>query len=208
MAVTELHAFAIIAETHMDQRRRADGYQRKRLLNTRSRFESEVCCEAHPRVDRVIALKLSSRNAFNSDRILTKMCFWGLWGLAMVEHIFNHGFPESDWQAAKQQAIQILKDRASRNANPTISYSELTREIKSLQLDPHGTHLTHLLDEISREEHEAGHGMLTVLVVQKETGSPGPGFFKLAKSLGYKFKDDLVFLTEEHRRVTERYKKQ
>lgn len=115
---------------------------------------------------------------------------------------FNHGFPESDWQKTKSEALNILRKQALQSSNPTITYSDLTKAITAISLDPHGTHLTHLLDEISRDEHAAGRGMLTALVVLKETGSPGPGFFKLAKQLGYKFSDELAFWLSELKRVT------
>ena len=66
-----------------------------------------------------------------------------------------------------------------------IAYSELARRIISCSLEPHGQPLADLLGEISIEEDRAGRGMLSVVVVHK-TGDqkPGPGFFKLAQSLG------------------------
>jgi hypothetical protein len=51
-----------------------------------------------------------------------------------------------------------------------------------------------MLGEVSTNEHRAGRGMLSVLVVHK-TGDmrPGPGFFDLARKLGYAFKDEDAF---------------
>jgi hypothetical protein len=44
--------------------------------------------------------------------------------------------------------------------------------------------MAEILDEISTFEHEHGHPLLSVLVVQSETGRPGKGFYKLARRLG------------------------
>ncbi len=41
----------------------------------------------------------------------------------------------------------------------------------------------HMLGEISQNEHAQGRPMLSALVV-RTSGSPGPGFFKLARDLG------------------------
>ena len=44
-----------------------------------------------------------------------------------------------------------------------------------------------MLDEVSTEEFDGGRGMLSVVVVHKYGDmEPGPGFFKLAESLGLK----------------------
>jgi len=41
-----------------------------------------------------------------------------------------------------------------------------------------------ILDEISLLEHEQGRPLLSVVVVQVETGRPGKGFYRLATNLG------------------------
>jgi hypothetical protein len=49
-----------------------------------------------------------------------------------------------------------------------------------------------VLDEISTFEHRQGRPLLSVVVVQAETGRPGKGFYKLANRLGlYSGKSDL-----------------
>lgn len=59
-----------------------------------------------------------------------------------------------------------------------------------------------MLGEISTEEHEAGRGLLTVVVVHKAGDQkPGPGFFKLAQSLGCNTTDRVQFWTNELRKV-------
>jgi hypothetical protein len=43
--------------------------------------------------------------------------------------------------------------------------------------------IANILDEISTFEHEQGRPLLSVVVVQAETGRPGKGFYKLAARL-------------------------
>jgi hypothetical protein len=119
----------------------------------------------------------------------------------------RHGYSPTEWEAAKREATDILSERASRRTNQTIAYSELTDEIKSIKLDPHGVPLAHMLGEISTEEDAAARGMLTVLVVHKGTIEPGPGFFVLAKSLGKDVRDKAKFWSEEFKRVTELHRR-
>jgi hypothetical protein len=95
---------------------------------------------------------------------------------------FDHGFAQSDWDAAKEEARVIMIRRA--RARSTISYSELVSQIRSIRLDPHDARLDHFLGQISSEEDSEGRGMLTVLVVHKSGDlEPGRGFYELAGSL-------------------------
>lgn len=112
----------------------------------------------------------------------------------------NYGFECAQWEAAKQQAREILIAVAMRKGR--IAYSELVGQIGVLSLEPHDARLFHLLDEISREEDKAGRGMLTAIVVHKSGDmQPGPGFFDLAKSLGKDVKDPLVCWVSEFNKV-------
>ena len=110
------------------------------------------------------------------------------------------GFPEQQWRSAVEEAKHVLSERAK--AKITISYSELASKINSIHLEAHDTRLNHLLGEVSRDEHEAGRGMLTVLVVYKDGDqTPGPGFFELAEELGYDTADREAFWMTELNRV-------
>ena len=113
---------------------------------------------------------------------------------------FKHGFAESDWQAAKEEARQAMIRRAK--VPRTISYSELVSEIRSVKLEPHDARLSHLLGLIAEEESQAGRGMLTVVVVHK-TGDqkPGPGFYEMARRLGNAILDEEAFWVSELKRV-------
>jgi molybdopterin synthase catalytic subunit len=99
----------------------------------------------------------------------------------MLRKNFNHGFAQSDWDAAKEEARKVMIGCArSRRMMP---YSDLVRQITRIRLQPHDGRLSHFLGEIATEEDERGHGLLTVVVVHKSGDmQPGPGFFELAQS--------------------------
>jgi len=110
------------------------------------------------------------------------------------------GFPDEQWRSAVEEAKRVLSECAE--AKSTISYSEPVSRIYSIHLEPHDTRLNHLLGEVSTEEHEAGRGMLTVLVVYKDRDqTPGPGFFQLAEELGYDISDREAFWMSELNKV-------
>ena len=118
----------------------------------------------------------------------------------MKRENFEHGFRQADWDAAKAEARQAMIAVASRRK--MIPYSEFVGKIRSLDLEPEGTHLAHMLGEISTEEHEAGRGMLTVVVVHKYGDQmPGKGFFDLGQALGYGTTDREAFWIGELAKV-------
>ena len=112
----------------------------------------------------------------------------------------EYGFEGAQWDAAKQQAKDILVQVAKRKGR--MAYSELVAQITALQLEPHDSRLFHLLGEISSEEDKAGRGMLTAIVVHKSGDmQPGPGFFELAKLLGRSTEDPLACWVTEFNKV-------
>lgn len=112
----------------------------------------------------------------------------------------KYGFKDENWEAAKAEAKEVLIEVARRKGR--IAYSELVRNIKSIDLEAHDPRLFHLLGEISSEEDKAGRGMLTAIVVHKSGDmQPGPGFFELAKFLGKDTSDILACWVKEFNRV-------
>lgn len=107
----------------------------------------------------------------------------------------RYGFSDAAWEDAKKEAKEILIEVA-RNRE-VITYSDLASRITKIQVQPESYALHHLIGEISAEEDAAGRGMLSVLVVQKETSMPGQGFFALAKDLGRAVVDQLDFFVKE-----------
>lgn len=111
----------------------------------------------------------------------------------------RYGLDMASWIAAKDEARTILIGYAKQK--DTITYSELAQEIHSFHFEPHDFRLFGLIGEISTEESDAGRGMLSAVVVLKDEGMPGPGFFVLAKKLGFDTRDQVAFWTKELKRV-------
>lgn len=83
-----------------------------------------------------------------------------------------------------------------------IPYSKLADMITAVQIGPRARLLYDILDEISVEEHSAGRGMLSCIVVHKAGDmEPGVGFFELAERLGKKEGGNLKFWVKEMHEV-------
>lgn len=112
----------------------------------------------------------------------------------------KYGILESQWEAAKQEAKNILIECAK--DQKMISYSDLSSRIHRVRIEAHDPRLAHMLGEISREESKEGRGMLSVLVVHKYGDQrPGKGFFDLARTLGKKFRNHDEFWSNELKTV-------
>lgn len=118
---------------------------------------------------------------------------------------YRHGFPPENWEAAKTEAVASMAKRARRGR--TMTYTELCEEIVSIQFDPHDSRLPHLLGQISTAEDADGRGMLTAVVVHKQDGQPGDGFYKLAESLGRDVKDPEATWISELNALRDHYQK-
>ncbi len=96
----------------------------------------------------------------------------------------HYGFSDEQWRAAKDEAIEILSDRAAQPINFTIFYSDLCDRIQTIEFAYDSKVFWEFLGEISTEEFLAGRGMLSAIVVRK-TGEhkPGPGFIACATQL-------------------------
>lgn len=92
------------------------------------------------------------------------------------------GIEQSDWDKAKAEAREAMI--ACAKARRTMAYSDLTSKITSVGFSPDEQRFHRLLDEISEDEHGAGHGLLSAVVILKSGDGPGTRFFKLAEKLG------------------------
>ena len=92
----------------------------------------------------------------------------------MKRHNFKYGIPVDTWDKAKKEARQALIEVASHRG--TIFYSDLVKRITSCDLEPYGDPLAKMLGETSTAEDTAGSGLLTAVVVLKDSGRPGRGF--------------------------------
>ena len=118
----------------------------------------------------------------------------------MLRDNFNHGFVQSEWDAAKDEARQVMIGCA--RARQMIPYSDLVRQITRIRLQAHDARLSHFLGEIASEEDDKGRGLLTVVVVHKSGDmQPGPGFFELAQSRGRETSNIVECWVEELKKV-------
>ncbi|MCY4284691.1 MAG: hypothetical protein OXC65_05025 [Thiotrichales bacterium] len=120
------------------------------------------------------------------------------------------GFSKEEWELGKKVARNAMLSAAVRERrdslpNFTITYSELAPKINAratgFNLRAQDRRLYLMLDQISTEEHKAGRGMLSVVVVRKSDGRPGHKFFYLAKSLGHDTEDYEAFWQAELSKV-------
>ena len=113
---------------------------------------------------------------------------------------FDHGYLEELREAARTEAGDPMIAVAARRC--LIVYSDRVAGIRSLDLEPQDVRLACLPGEVSTAEHEAGRGMLTVVVVHKHGDRmPGPGFFQFVRSLGHYTNDREAFQVAELEKV-------
>ena len=91
------------------------------------------------------------------------------------------GFKADAWEKGKREAICAIVSAGRRE--DLISYSDLSKQIISIRVEPHDYAMDRLLDEISKEENAAGRGILTALVVLKEERVPAEGFWASARAM-------------------------
>ena len=118
----------------------------------------------------------------------------------------TYGYAATDWESAKEQARQVMIVAAKNES--TITYSELVNGISAIEFIPHDFKLFHLLGQISMAEHLEGRGMLTAVVIRKEDGFPGQGFFDLAMELGLDSADQDKFWIQQLRDVFQAWRNQ
>ena len=104
------------------------------------------------------------------------------------------------WNAAMVEAKGEL-ERVAKAGHAPIFYSQLNRNIASISFEPDGHDFHGLLCQLSEESDQEGKGMISALVVRKEDGHPGKGFFTLAKTLGRDVSDADKCWSEELKRV-------
>jgi len=113
--------------------------------------------------------------------------------------LVRYGFTDDDWKMVRSEIRSILVDVAA--SEGTITYSDLVSGVTSAKLEANQYALFEMLGEISWEESKAGRGMLTAVVISKDSNLPGPGFFGVAEELGYTITDRDLFWVEELRKV-------
>jgi hypothetical protein len=109
------------------------------------------------------------------------------------------GHPTAEWERAKEQATAVLRTCARERA--TITYGQLCDAVDAVHLRPYSFAIVAFLDEICAED-DAAHGIvLASLVVRRDTGMPGEGYFRYASSVGADVSDRREFWEMEAERV-------
>lgn len=113
-----------------------------------------------------------------------------------------YGFPENAWTQAKEEALRILQDRASRRHSQTISYTELVQGLTAIQIDAHDPRLSIFLEEIVVDENRNGRPLITVLVVHMNGDRmPGNRFYEIAEQLEFEVLNREEFWIQEFQRT-------
>jgi hypothetical protein len=111
----------------------------------------------------------------------------------------KYGIPLKEWEELKSFARDFLINEAK--SENVVFYYDFKSKLEEQGYGIVHWALGHILGEISKEEDEKGHGMLSALVIGKDSNMPGKGFFVLAKGLGKSFIDDMTFWQEELKKV-------
>lgn len=120
-----------------------------------------------------------------------------------------YGFPQESWERAKEEALQVLQERASRRHSQTISYTDLVESLTAIQIGPHDPRLSSFLEEIVVDEHRSDRPLITVLVVHKRGDQmPGEGFYEISEQLGFEVANREAFWIQEFRRTLNYWQQQ
>lgn len=105
----------------------------------------------------------------------------------------------TEWQGIKEEIRTLLIGLAK--IRRTISYSELAAQIRVAYVHYRAPAFDRILQDLCADEVAASRPILGVVVVNKQTGYCGAGFFKWAAMMGYNVSDPELFWHEEFERV-------
>ncbi len=111
-----------------------------------------------------------------------------------------YGYSDAEWGQGKAEMAEILRRTAQ--SRSMITYGDLSNRLKSIRIEPHEAAMGAMLGQISTQESQSGHGMLSVVVVHKYGDmEPGPGFYDCAADLGLDVSDRVAFWVGELHKV-------
>jgi hypothetical protein len=113
------------------------------------------------------------------------------------------GVPIATWEEAREHARAVLLARA--RAHETITYSELAAAVAETGFRPRSWALMALLGEVCRDEDPVHDVWIASLVVRKDTGMPGDGYFGYAEREGLDTSDRVAFWNDRVQRVWNAY---
>lgn len=97
----------------------------------------------------------------------------------------------ADWNAAKAEIREILVQLAK--DKETITYAGLCARLTTIHVHYHSHFFHRLLIAACEDADLAGEGRLCALVVTKQSGLPGGGFFRYAADSGDDVSDPLSY---------------
>ena len=113
---------------------------------------------------------------------------------------YRFGLTDEAWNEAKSQLRDAILDAAWERR--MTSYGEVARRVTVTGLDPHSGLMNHLLGAIFEDECAAGRPALTSIVTHKDGDKePGPGFYDMARKLGYTVDEPFVFWSSQVQEV-------
>lgn len=102
------------------------------------------------------------------------------------------GLSDATWEAAKSELRAAIIEAAT--VRQMTWYSHVAAQVAAVPLDPHSALMNHLLGAILEDEHAASRPLLTAIVTHKDGDKePGPGFYDMARALGYRFDEPYIF---------------
>ncbi len=109
------------------------------------------------------------------------------------------GFSDANWAALKEEMHDILVGMAK--LRQTITYSELASLLQTSYVHHRAPYFHRLIWEMCDDDEAAGHVPLAVLIVRKDTGICGAGYFSAAAAAGADVSDPLAYWQSEFQRV-------
>jgi len=116
------------------------------------------------------------------------------------------GLSDQQWDAAKAEVREAILEAAYDRRMTW--YGEVASSVSAVPLDPYSALMNHLLGAVFEDEREAGRPALTSIVTHKYGDKePGAGFYEMARSLGYQFREPYIFWAQQVQDVFKLYGK-
>jgi hypothetical protein len=100
-------------------------------------------------------------------------------------------FSEANWDELKAEMRAILINQARQRA--TITYSSLAASMQTVHMHHRAPYFHKLLRDMDADEVRDGRPSLAALVVRKDTGIPGSGFFTEAPFVAGEIFDPIAY---------------
>ena len=113
------------------------------------------------------------------------------------------GIPLERWADAREHARAAILSRARSRA--TITYAELAQAVSETGFRPRSWALMALLGEVCDAEDPVRDVWIASLVVRKDTGIPGDGYFAFAEREGFDTSERAAFWRAQAQRVWNAY---